>query len=238
MTVQRFVRLSAFGASMRRTSVWAAVLAGSTVAVATGCSTDSADMSADPVTSVVSAPQESVESQVTISDADPAAYEYASDRYRFKLSGTPLRECYIAVDADPTGSCSVAWPADTPAVSNVRRSTRAVLPVQSCCRRTLVYRWVRRAALPYLAVWSAATARTSDSRSWMVSSAPVGQWGQNRCTRHRRCLLPRRRHRVGQTASTATEPARHRWAWRAVPRLVGASLKCDRDRCHAPTLWP
>ena len=94
------------------------MLAGSTVAVATGCSTDSADMSADPVTSVVSAPQESVESQVTISDADPAAYEYASDRYRFKLSGTPLRECYIAVDADPTVSCSVAWPADTPAVSN------------------------------------------------------------------------------------------------------------------------
>lgn len=114
---QRVVTRSAVG-SMRRTSGWAAVMVGSAIAVMAGCSTNSAGTSAEPGTSTTITSQESVEGPSIVIDADPAAYEYAADRYRFKLSGTPLRECYIAVDVDPTVSCSVAWPSDTPAVSN------------------------------------------------------------------------------------------------------------------------
>ncbi|TQC45041.1 hypothetical protein EEB14_33930 [Rhodococcus sp. WS4] len=54
-------------------------------------------------------------------EADAADYGFITDRYRFKLAGTPLRECVVAPNTELGGHnvyCSVSFPPGTPPVSN------------------------------------------------------------------------------------------------------------------------
>lgn len=58
-------------------------------------------------------PQVTVTTVPPVIDVDAADYNFDTDRFRFKLDGSPLRECYIYPAPDPTLSCSVTWPEGT-----------------------------------------------------------------------------------------------------------------------------
>ena len=54
-----------------------------------------------------------------VTAADPAQYQFAPDRYRFAVEGTPRRECVLfpgIADSGRTVTCSVSFPAGTPEV--------------------------------------------------------------------------------------------------------------------------
>ena len=63
-----------------------------------------------PTSSAVSSTNEP-----SIVDVDPADYAYGTDRYRFALAGSPLRECVIYPSDGTNVECSVTWPDGTPA---------------------------------------------------------------------------------------------------------------------------
>lgn len=100
---------------MNKCSAVGLVLTVGAVGLLAACSSD--QPSAAPTTSVqpTSSEAASTTSAPRVIDADPADYAFATDRYRFKLEGSPTRECAIYPSPGTTVACSVTWPDGTPA---------------------------------------------------------------------------------------------------------------------------
>jgi hypothetical protein len=107
-----------------------AALAGAVLgAVAVGCSdrspepgpstTDTSAQGAPTSTSAsATATSTQAESDSAVVDVDPSAYVYEPGQYRFRVTGTPLRECILTDEESTIVFCSVTWPSGTPEVTN------------------------------------------------------------------------------------------------------------------------
>lgn len=99
---------------MNKYSAAGLVFAVGAVGLIAACSSD--ERNAAPTTSQQPTSSEaSTTSTQRVVDADPADFAFATDRYRFKLDGSPLRECAIYPSPGTTVACSVTWPDGTPA---------------------------------------------------------------------------------------------------------------------------
>lgn len=99
---------------MNKTSTTGLVLTAALVGLISACSSEQsspAPAGSEPTSTSSSVTSTTSEPQPI--DVDPADYSFAADRYRFKLDGSPVRECAIYPATGTTVECSVTWPEGT-----------------------------------------------------------------------------------------------------------------------------